>query len=194
MLICEKSIKMNNIQPIWLKYGILYGIVAIAISLLSYYTTFLNTWIQGVIGFAIMVFFMMMAGKEERDAQGGYIKYIDAFKVTSMAAFIGTVISVLFSIIMINLIDPDLADKLTQVAIEQTRATMEKLGTPSDAMEDAIESMEENMADSFTPVKQLLALLMSSVFIAIIAALVSLFIKRENQNPFEDDAEIVLNN
>ncbi len=182
---------MNNIQPIWLKYGIIYGILAIVISLISYYTTFLNSWIQGILGFAIMIFFMLMAGKEQRETQGGYIKYLDAFKVTFLSAFLGTVISVFFSIIMINLIDPSLADKLSEFAIEQTRTTMEKIGTPSDKIEEAVESMEESLPNSFSPYNQLLALLMSSFFIAIISALVSLFIRRENQNPFEEPVEFV---
>ena len=181
---------MQNIQPVWLRYGIVYGIIAIGFSLISYYTTFISTWIQGILGFAVMVFIMSLAGKQLREDQGGFMTFRDGFVTTFMSAFIGTAISVLFGIIMMNLIDTNLPDKLAEMAIEETRSTMEKLNTPEDKIDEVIEQVESSIAGSFTPLKQLMGLGMSGAIIAIFAVIVALILKKE-RDIFADEEDQV---
>ncbi len=181
---------MQNIQPVWLRYGIIYGIIAIVFLLISYYTTFISTWLQSILGFAVMVFIMSLAGKQLREDQGGFMTFREGFVTVFMTAFVGTAISVLFSIIMMNLIDTNLPDKITEMTIENTRSTMEKLNTPEDTIDELIEEMENNIAGTFTPTKQLMSLGLSGFIIAIFAAIVALILKKE-RDIFSDDEELV---
>lgn len=182
---------MNNIQPVWIRYGIIYGIITILITLMTYYVYSLNPWIQGVFGFAIMVFIMLIAGKEQRRLNGESMTFFEAYTTTFLTAFVGSTISVLFSIILINLIDPSLVDKLTDIAIEQSQTAMQSLGLPEDKIEEVIEEMESNTAKSFTPSMQLWALLLSSIVIAIFAAIVSLFLRKEKPESFDEEHKLV---
>jgi len=134
---------------------------------------------------------MLLAGKVQRNDDGGFMSYGKAFQTTFLTAFVGTAISVLFTIILINLIDPGLADTLADKAIEESRSTMEKLGMAEDQIDQAMESVEEASADSFTPAKQLMALMFSSLFIAIFASIVSLFLKKEKPAFYDDDMKVV---
>lgn len=182
---------MNNIQPIWLRYGVIYGVITIIISSLTYYAMSVSSWILSILSFGIMVFIMLLAGKVQRNDDGGFISYGKAFQTTFLTAFVGTAISVLFTIVLINLLDPGLADTLTTKAIEESRSTMEKLGMAEDQIDQAMESVEEASADSFTPLKQLTALLFSAIFIAVFAAIVSLFLKKDKPAFYEEEMKTV---
>ncbi len=69
---------------------------------------------------------------------------------------------------------------------------MEAFGMSEDQMAEALEKAEEQTANSFTPGKMLLSILTNSIFILIIAAIVSIFIKKEedpNQISVQDIGE-----
>ncbi|MCZ2100516.1 MAG: DUF4199 domain-containing protein [Chitinophagales bacterium] len=180
---------MNNNPPLWLRYGLIYGLVAIGFTLVSYYVPFVSSWVLGILGFGAMIFVMLLAGKQQRDDNEGYISFGTAFVTTFLTAFIGTAISVLFAIIMTNLIDTGLPDKLTEIALEQTRSTMEKLGTDEVKIDELIENVENNMTDIYTPMKQVQSLFISGLFVAIFAAIVSLFLRRERSIFADDEVE-----
>lgn len=182
---------MNNIQPVWIKYGIIYGIISILITIFTYYVFSLNPWVQGVFGFTIMVFIMLLAGKEQRRLNGESMTFFEAYTTTFLTAFVGTTISALFSIILINLIDPSLVDKLTDIIVEQTQATMQSLGLPEDKIDEALEDLENNTANNFTPGMLLWGLLMSSIVLAIFAVIVSLFLKKEQPISFDEEHKLV---
>ncbi|MBC7885228.1 MAG: DUF4199 domain-containing protein, partial [Saprospiraceae bacterium] len=128
---------------------------------------------------AITIF--VLAGKEERMKQGGYLSYGKALKTTFLAGFTGMVISGLFTLILINLIDPGLADVLKEQILESTRSMMESFGAPEDTISEAMEKTEEGMEDQFTPLSQLLNILKGGIFVLVIAAIVSIFIKKEEK-------------
>jgi hypothetical protein len=170
-----------EIDNVWLRYGLIYAGVSIILQLFTYYVYPLGLWLQSGLGLAVMIFIMVVAGKEERNVNVGLLSYGGAFKTTFLTGFIGTAIAGLFSIILIQLIDPSLIDKLTQMALDSSRSMMESMGMSEDKVAEAMDAAESGMADSFTPLKQLLNILWAAIFVAIIAAIVSIFIKKEEK-------------
>ena len=184
---------MDFMQSNWAKYGLYYGLISILFQLGSFYFTPINGWIPMLMGFVIMGVMFYLAGKAERDANGGALSYGQALKTTFLTGFIGVVIATLFTIILIQLIDPGLVEKLTEMSVEAARSMMSKFGMPEDQMAEALEKAEESAANSFTPGAMLLSMLTNSIFILIIAALVSIFIKKEedpNQISVQDIGEV----
>lgn len=170
---------MNSINPIWLRYGIIYGLVSIATSLIFYYAITIGLGKQSMITFAIMVVFMVLVGKAEKQHQGGLLSYGESLKTTFLTGFVGLILAGIFNLILMNLIDPTLMDKLTEQAMEMTRSMMEFFGVPEDQIEQAMEEAESKTVDAFSPLSQILGILQSSIFVVILAAIVSIFIKKD---------------
>jgi hypothetical protein len=168
-----------DIQPIWLRYGIYYGLVSIVFSLLSYYVMPFGFGMQILIGLVIMTAFLILSGKAQRNENRDIMSYGEALKTTFLTGFSGSAISVLFSIILINLIDPGLTEKLAEMSVDAARSMMETFKMPEDQMAEALEKAEEQSLDAFTPLKQLLNLFQVAILVLIVSAIVSIFLKKE---------------
>jgi hypothetical protein len=170
---------MNNINPIWLRYGMFYGLASILLSMIIYYVYSAGLGMQFWISMAIMILFLVYAGKAQKKANNGVLGYGEALLTTFLTGFVGTTISVLFTIIWINLIDPSLVEKLTEMALDTARSMMEMFNLPEDQMAAAMEKAEEDSVNAFTPLKQIFSIFSSSIFTIIIAAIISIFLKKE---------------
>ncbi len=170
---------MNNINPIWLRYGVLYGIFSILISLISFYLVKIGSGTQLIISFVIMILFMVLASKAEKSMNDGILSYGDTLKTTFLTSFLGLMISGLFLIIMVHLIDPSLIDKIIQQSLDFTRWMMGFFGAPEDQIENAMEEAESKVSESVTPLNQIINILIMSLFYLIIAAIVSIFVKKD---------------
>jgi hypothetical protein len=170
---------MNAIQPIWLRYGLFYGLSSILLSLFIYYGYSAGLGMQSLIGMVIMILFLILAGKAQKKENNDVLTYGEALKTTFLTGFAGTVISVLFTIIWINLVDPSLVEKLAEMGLEAARSMMEMFNMPEDQMAAAMEKAEEETLNAFTPLKQLLSIFQASIFTLIIAAIISIFLKKE---------------
>lgn len=170
-----------NLQNPWLKYGLISGLASIATSITFFYLIDMGIFKQSMIGFGLMILFMVLAGLEYRRTHDNIMLYGEAFKVTFLTAFIGMLISFAFSNILFHLIDPGLVDVVVEKTIESTRSFMVSVGAPDDQVEEAIEKMEEEMPEGFSPLGQLQSLFSSSVVSAILAAIVSIFLKKDEK-------------
>lgn len=168
-----------DFQSIWFRYGVIYGLTSIMISLISFYVYPIGIWTQMLIGFLLMIVFFVIVCKEEKKLNDGILPYGSAFKLSFLTGFTGMVLAGIFAIILFQLVDPSLLDVVREQSLESTRSMMEKMGAPEETIADAIEKAEENMESSFTIGSQLLNILTSSLFVLIIAAIVSLFTKKE---------------
>lgn len=179
---------MDNNQPVWLKYGIIYGLASIVLSLLTYYVFpqgMIVTIVMVFVSIAIGIYILLLAGKEQRRLNGNVLPFSEAVKTTFLSGMVGVVISTLFSIILLNLIDSGLSDRLTEMTIDSTRSMMEKLNLPEEEIEKAMEDIEENAANAYSTGKLLLSMVMNSVWILILSLIVSAIIKRDPQ-PFDN--------
>ncbi len=170
---------MDLLQTNWAKYGIYYGILSILIQLISFYVMPINIWLQMLLGIIIMCIIFYIAGKAERNDSGGVLTYGEALKTTFLTGFVGLVIGTLFLIILIQLVDPSLVEKLTQMSVDAARSMMESFGMPEDQMAEALQKAEEDAANSFTPLRQLINILTGSIMVLIVSAIMSIFLKKE---------------
>ncbi|MBK8349572.1 MAG: DUF4199 domain-containing protein [Saprospiraceae bacterium] len=170
-----------NFENPWVKNGLLYGAVSIIFQLLVYYVLPSGMFIQMIFGLASLIYFYIMACREQKEENGGTLSYGQAFKTTALTGIIGVVMSGLFTLILIQLIDPSLVDKLIEMAMESTKSMMETFGAPEDAASEALDNVENEMADQFTPVGQLMNIVKGSIFVLIPAAIASIFLKKEEK-------------
>ena len=167
-----------DFQTPWIKYGVIYGIVSICLFLFNAYVSPLGIWIQFFLGFVIMIVFMVLSAKEEKVSKDGFLTYGEAIKNTFLTGFSGMVISGLTTIVIINLIDPGILEVLQAQAIEYAESIISLFGVSDDVINEAMEKAEEDFEGQFTPLAQLLNILKVSIMVIIIAAIVSIFVKK----------------
>ena len=170
-----------NINPLWLRYGIIYGLVSIVFSLVNYYVVSMGLSTMSIISFIIMIVILVIVGRAQRQENNDILPYGEALKTTFLTGLVGVVISTLFTIILVNLIDPSLVEKLTEMGMDAARSMMEAVGMPEDKLAEAMEKAEEESVNGFTPTRQLLGIFQSSIFVLIVAAIVSIFIKKDEK-------------
>ncbi|MBK6664717.1 MAG: DUF4199 domain-containing protein [Saprospiraceae bacterium] len=170
-----------DINPIWLRYGIIYGLVSIVFSLVIYYVVSMGLGTMSIISFIIMIVILVIVGRAQRQENNDILPYGEALKTTFLTGLVGVVISTLFTIILVNLIDPSLVEKLTEMGMDAARSMMEAVGMPEDKLAEAMEKAEEESVNGFTPTRQLLGIFQSSIFVLIVAAIVSIFIKKDEK-------------
>ena len=170
-----------DFQTPWIKYGVIYGIISICLFLFSVYVSPLGIWIQFMLGILIMIVLMVLSANEEKTSKGGIPTYGEALKNTFLTGFIGFFISGLITMIMVHLVDPSLLEVLQEQALESAESMMASFGASDDIINEAMEKAEADMEGQFTPVAQILNILKSSILVIIIAAIVSIFVKK-NEN------------
>lgn len=170
-----------NFQSNWMKFGLYYAVAAFVLQLISFYVLPIGLWSMMFLGIALLIFFLVIAGKAERAENGNVLSYGEAFKTCFLVALVGTIISGVLSMIMMNVVDTGLQEKVTQMALDSTKSMMESFGVPADQMEEAIEKAEEEMANQFTPVGNILNMVKGILFNVIPVAITAIFLKKEEK-------------
>jgi len=159
-----------------MKTGVILASVSIILTLLVYIVdaNMLADWKLGIgtliIAFVIVVYF----GKKyrEEELEGGFMTFGESFKYGFSAFFISGLISMVFTIILYEVIDPDLPKIITDKALQNTEAMMENFGAPSEKIDETIEQMEKDMEGKFTAIGILSGswiYILSSAFLGSIA-------------------------
>jgi len=168
-----------NIQPIWLKFGIYYGIASILAALIIFYIMPVGMFTQLFITIVMLVIFMVIASKAQKAEDNGILPYGEALKTSFLTGFTGFIIALLFNLILLYLIDPSLLDVLVERNIEDTKALMESFGMPEDKMAEAMEKAEEEVGNAYSISKQLQSIISGAIMSIIVAAITSIFTKKE---------------
>lgn len=169
------------------KLGLMYGVVSIIFTLISYYLmpgsigSLMS--LPTILGLIIMLGFLYMASKRARDANGGYIAFGDALVPPMVVYAIGSFISVLFSYLLINNIDPSLQQTIADATKEITEGMWDTMGLTEDQKLEAAEKMEAEQANQFSLGTLGLGWLVSQIMGLIISAIIAAIVKKEEPMP-----------
>lgn len=170
------------VQPAWfpiaLKYGIITGLASGVLSVIMFVSgAFETVWISIVLALIISIGGIVMAHREYKELNGGYMNYGKGLLIGTILSVIAGLISGLISFAYIQFVDPGVLDRMKEMQMTM----MEKFGMPEDKMEEAVAKLDEQ----FTPTKQLTSGLTSGLVGGLVLSLiVSAFTKR-NRPEFE---------
>ena len=121
-------------KNIILNYGLILGIATILISVAIYAMglTYKQDWKMGLLSFVIMSIIISLGIKKYKEVNGGFLSVGQGLKTGIGIALIAGIISILYSMIFINFIEPDYMEKMMDV-------TREKLMDNPDLSEEVIE-------------------------------------------------------
>jgi hypothetical protein len=165
------------------KYGVIAGIIMIALLLLlyivavsklaSFFTLFL---------YLPLLFLMIWGGITYRKEVGGYKSFKQAFIAVFVISVIASFMFDTFGYVLYKVIDPDLPEMVKKQAIDNTALMMEKFGTPDDQMTEQLKKMEEQ---DYTPTLKTQSIRYASSLVIgiILSALIALFVRRDEHHP-----------
>lgn len=170
----EKSVKSSGVSQ-----GIIIGVILSLITVIGYavYQDLFTKWWMVFVQLGIPVTFGIIAGVKARKLLGGFISFKSAFTAYLIAVAIGTLISMLISIVIFNFVDPDAAIAIKEKSIEVTVAMLERFGTPQEAIEQSITELEKQ--DTFGIGTQIKGWFIWMVVYIIVGLLACLAIKKK---------------
>ncbi|KAA9345513.1 DUF4199 domain-containing protein [Adhaeribacter soli] len=155
-----------------LKYGLITGLVGSVLAMINFITgNFDNIWLMFVIGLAIYILAIVLAHREYKANNAGYMTYGEGLMIGTLTVFIAGVIGGLFSYVYIEFVDPGILNKMVEVQIRM----MENFGLPEDKLDEAIQKVERDT----TAANQLKSGLINGIFSGLVLSLiVSAFTKK----------------
>jgi Protein of unknown function (DUF4199) len=165
-----------------IRWGLIIGAISIIFTLLLYaidYTLMVQMKFA-FLGLAIYLGITIYSGIEYRKSVGGFLAYGKAWQHGFIVLALSGLVVSIFNILLYNVIDAELPQKLVDASMENTRALMESFGTPEDAMDEALEKARESTAGQFT-VAGIAKGYIIMVVVSAVLALISALIVRKNK-------------
>ncbi|HNX85188.1 MAG TPA: DUF4199 domain-containing protein [Bacteroidales bacterium] len=176
---------MEKKRSIWketLNYGIIYGLITVVFSVLTYmFDLTFKTWIiwPSMLLGIIVLFFLLRSYRDHYN--GGYITYGKSVGAGVIISIYAAIITAIYIYVLYAFIDPGLMDK----SIAMAEAKMAEKGLPEEAIEKAMEMQAKMMKPWFT---SLMGIVNSVFYGLILSLIVSLFVMKKG-NPLLDELE-----
>ncbi len=161
-----------------INYGLILGILSVIMGVVTYITDGYakQNWIQTVIGLAILIGVIVYGIKAYKVANSGFLKLGEAIKIGLGIALIGGIIAVVWTILLMTLIEPDITNQINEAQHEQM---IERF--PDMSQEQLNQSLE--MAKKFTSPYIISAfMLIWNLFIGFIISLIVGLIMQKKQD------------
>lgn len=143
----------SNTSSSAIKNGLILGLIGVIVTMLAYVIdlNLLTSMWFGLSMFALAIILLVVFGKKYRNEHmEGFMSFGEAFKYIFIAAIISMIVSGFFQILLYNVIDPELPEIITEQALKSTEEFMIKLGTPEEAIDEAMKKAEEDLDGKFT--------------------------------------------
>jgi len=140
----ELNVKNVSPFPTALRFGLIGGLLIIVVGLVQYLLGVTSTISQalGWSSMLIAIVFPVLAIRGHRDNDlGGYISFGRGLGVGVLTILIISIITVIWTILLYNVIDPSMLDTVLQVQVE----AMEEQGMSDDDIENAMEITKQYM-------------------------------------------------
>jgi hypothetical protein len=176
----DQETKPQSLTQHALRWALITAVINIAITIVLYIIDYTVLVQLKLLIFTLAVYFgiIIYAGIDYRKNTGGFIAYGKALQHGFLILAISGLISTVFSIFFYTIIDPDLPQKLTDASIENTRAIMERFGTPEDSIDNALEGNRDKIEEGFSVSGLSLGYIRILIFSLLIALISALIVKK----------------
>lgn len=160
-------------KSIFIKYGVIYGVIGFATTLL-YYNGVVGMGKNFILGMVVLFLLLWQAGKEYKVQHQGFATFGELLKLFFLIISIGMILSVLSTAVYNNIISDDQKSEILTRVVDSAMG-MTKMFTSDEAMlAEAREKAEEDMTiEKFFSLKSTITNLFSGIFSAIIFALIA---------------------
>ena len=106
-------------------------------------------WV-GILALLIIVVFMFTGTSAARSAHGGSFSFGQAWVASISVAFVAQVVSAALTMLLYQVIAPELPEVLEKLTMEKTRAMMEGFGVSADLLEPQMAEIKAQMKEAYT--------------------------------------------
>lgn len=177
----ENETKSPTLLNNAIKHGGILGIISIALTLILYVVDYslMANWKVGLLLFAIFIGYGIYAGIGYRKEIGGYLAFGKAFQHGFLVFALSALISTVFNILLYTVIDPELPQKITEVAVQNAEEMMEGFGMTGDALDEAIEKTRKDTEERYTVAGQAMGYVWALIGCAVFALISGVIVKRK---------------
>jgi len=175
-----QEVKSESIYVNAAKHGLILGGIGIILTVLAYATSlsFMGSFKFIGLLFASYIGYVIYAGISYRNSIGRYISYGKAFVHGFVVMAIAAVVGLVFGVVLYDLIDPDLANNLSDAIILNTEDTMRNFGAPEEQIDKTIEQMKKDLPEGFTMMGRVKNFLTGLIWYAVFVAITSLIVRK----------------
>jgi hypothetical protein len=162
------------------KWGLIVGAVSITLTILLYVVDY-TLMVQLKTLFVMLLIYLgitIYAGIDYRNGVGGFLPYGKAFVHGFLVLAVSALLATLFNMVLYNVIDAELPQKLTDASLENTREMMVSFGAPEESIDQALEEARGRTENQFTITGQLIGFASILFFSAIMALISAIFVKK----------------
>jgi len=163
-------------KSVGIKYGLLIGIISIAITLVLYMFKLEQNRFFGFLPLIIMVAVVIMAHKEFKDKGDSYMSYAQGFGIGFIMSVVSSIVGALFHFVY-HIVDPSVIARMK----ENNMMEMEKSGYS----DEQIESTLAIMGKVLTPIGITLIGMVSGIVMGIIVVAIITIFTKKNSPEFE---------
>jgi len=169
-----------TLQSHVIKWGLIVGAVSIVLTVLLYvvdYTLMVQLKTLAVM-LLIYLGITIYAGIDYRNNIGGFLPYGKAFVHGFLVLAVSALLATIFNMVLYNVIDTELPQKLTDASLENTREMMVSFGAPEETIDQALEEARGRTESQFTITGQLIGYASILFFSALMALISAIFVKK----------------
>ncbi len=170
-------------QLVW-QHGGLAALISVILSLVAYIigVEALVGWPLGVAQFLLIIITMIVVSRAIRADESGIINFSRLLGHIMISVVCILVSSIVFNVVLFNLIDPELIDTVADITLERVEGMMESFGLEGDLLEQTLSDTELEIRKGYTLSGAIVGLLYTSAFWGLIALIVAAIFKRSPEN------------
>lgn len=172
-----------NSKDIMLKNGLYYGLTLIAVSVVVYAMglTFSGDTAVGlsvtILSFLVMILFVILGISQYKSANSGYITLSQALKIGVGLVLVGALVSGVYNLIFVTLIEPDFTEKMLSLQREK----MAEMGNlTSEQIDQSVDVMRKFMS----PLSSFLISIGGTLFFGFIISLIAGAVMQKKEQSF----------
>ena len=163
-----------------LKWGFICGAVSIFLIVVLYVVdyTMLVQFKFLLASIVISLVLVSYAGIDYRKSIGGFLPYGKAWQHGYVTLAVSGVTYMIFTLLLYNVIDRELPEKLVEASLDNARAMMENFGAPANSIDAEVEKARARTENQFKPSGQALGFGISLIIYAVLALITALFSRK----------------
>jgi len=170
-------------QLVWQHCG-LAALISVILSLVAYIigVEALVGWPLGMAQSLLIVITMVVVSRAIRADEDGIINFSRLLGHIMIAVVCLLAASIVFNLVLFNLIDPGLIDTVADITLERVEGMMGSFGLEADLLEETLVETELQIRKGYTLSGSFIGLFYSSIFWGLIALIVAAIFKRNPEN------------
>ena len=169
-----------------IKSGVIIGLISILITLIVYLASpdLFAVWWFGICLIVLIIVLVTVFGVKFRNANTGYLSFGQSFLYCWLSFVVAGLFGSIFSILLYEVIDPDLPNFIINESIKNTAEIMRGFGANEASLDLQIEQMEKDLPANFQVGGIIKNFFIMAVVYAVISLITGLIVKKNE--PIED--------